>query len=505
MRAVSRFGAMVASSLCLACASTPTRTEDPVALPASYDQASPAPPTNTPSAALLDWRQLFADPKLVSLLTEALRHNPDREIALTRIAMARAGVHRQTGALLPTVSAGAGASLRKFGLFTMDGAGNATTDIIPGELIPVHLPDLLIGVQSSWELDVWGRLWNQRQSSLARVLATREVEHFVESNLIADVAAAWFTLLALDQRKAVLEANRERQTAAVEFVKAQMDAGRANELAVLQFDAEVRETHAALVEVDREIRLQEGALNLLVGRVPQAIERDVAAAATTSTPSLLPGVPADLLRLRPDVRAAELELMAAGFDVQSAAAAFLPAVDLSATGGVQAFNPLFLLNVDSLAYNLVGGLLAPIVNRSGLEADHAGATAIQEEALVSYRKAILQALVETNNALTTVKASDDLAALQTTQRALRRRAVETSEILFGAGKAGWVEVLITQTATAEADLAVIDAWREQQLARVGLYRALGGGWTTELPPPTTVEQSPMEVLLSQNNPPGGAS
>lgn len=473
------------------CATTDL-AERELELPSVYEELA----AEGESAALLDWQELFGDERLSTLIGEALQRNHDRAMALQRIAMARAGVRLGTRQLLPSFSARGDVELRRFGRYTMDGAGNLDTEIRPGELVPEHLPDFLIGLESSWELDIWGRLWNQRQASLARLLASEEVAHLVESNLVAEVASGWFTLIALDETLAVLEATLERQTEALERVRALKASGRTDALAEQQFEAEVRETEARIVEARREILTRERALNLLVGRVPQPIERAEARSAMVAA-SLPSGVPADLLRMRPDVRLAELELKASGFDVNAARAAFFPRVDLGAGVGLQAFNPVYLLTPQSIVYSLAGGVLAPLLNHAEIEADYHVATAAQLESLAAFQKAVLEAYVEASNAITDVKASDELLEVRAKQLELRRQAAETAVLLFTAGKAGWLEVLFAQTEAAESELDVIETWREQQLARIGLYRALGGGWTTERRPSPRLEELPFQNVFAR--------
>lgn len=476
----------------LGCATTNV-AERELELPSVYEELR----ADGESAALLDWQTLFGDPRLSSLIAEALRHNPDRVMALQRINMARAAVRLGTGRLLPTLSARADVELRRFGRYTSDGAGNLDTEILPGQRVPEHLPDFLIGLESSWELDIWGRLWNQRQASIARLLATEEADHLIRSNLVAEVASDWFTLIALDETVAVLEGTLKQQEDALELVKALKAGGRTSALAERQFEAEVRETQARLVTTRREILARERALNLLLGRVPAPIERADARSATMPA-ALPPGAPADLLRMRPDVRLAELELKASGFDVNAARAAFFPRVDLGAMAGLQAFHPVYLLTPQSIVYSLAGGILAPLLNRAELDAEYHVATAAQLESLAAYQKTILEAYVEASNALTDVKASDELMELKRSQLELRRQAAETAELLFVAGKSGWLEVLLAQTEAAEAELDIIEVWREQQLSRIALYRALGGGWTTTEPPTPRLETFPFENVLARD-------
>jgi NodT family efflux transporter outer membrane factor (OMF) lipoprotein len=358
----------------------------------------------------------------------------------------------------------------------MDGAGNATTDIAPGQLVPVNLGDFSLGLQASWEADIWGKLSSEREAAHTRVLASVEAAHAIQTSLVAEIANAWFDLQALDRVREVLAQTIVRQAEALRTVRIQKEAGRASELAVQQFEAQLAETRALEVETLQQTRVVEAGLNVLLGRFPQPIER-AGELAFTPPPAVSAGLPSELLENRPDVRQAELEVLAAKLELASARAAFFPSVNLAAGVGLQAFNPAYLVRVpESLAYSLVGGLVAPLVNRSAIEAQFQGATAAQLEAMYGYQKAVLVAFADASTSLASMKASDELVGFKRSQRAALDRSIETAELMFRAGKAGYLELLAVQQSALRADLELVEAWRKQRGAAVHVYRALGGGW-----------------------------
>jgi outer membrane protein TolC len=163
-------------------------------IPASFQHQKHTATSN----ATINWRHYFTDTHLLKLIDTALSNNFDLQTALQRIEISRSSVKLANGKLLPQVSFNLGGGVRKFGLYTMDGAGNATTDITPGQLIPVNLPDMYIGLQSSWEIDIWGKLRNQRKSAISNYLASVEGTNFVISTLVADAAIDYNELVALD-------------------------------------------------------------------------------------------------------------------------------------------------------------------------------------------------------------------------------------------------------------------------------------------------------------------
>ena len=432
------------------------------------------------SAAEMDWRAYFGDPALNALIAEGLANNPDLLIALQRVELARAGVKRATGALLPQVNLALGASLRRFGRYTMDGAGNATTDIRPGQVVPANLPDFLVGFTASWEVDLWGKLRNERKSAIAQYLASLQGTNFALTSLIADIASTYYQLIAFDHLHAILEQTASRQADGLEAVRAQKAAGRANELAVQQFEAQVSETRAAEVAARQQVTETENALNLLLGRFPQPIARSREALFAEIPERIAAGVPSDLLRNRADVREAELEVEASRFDVAAARAAFLPSLNITAGIGYQAFNPRFLFTTpESLAYSVMGGLVAPLLNRSALEAQFIGANALQLQAMVAYQKAILVAYADVVNGLSGLQRAREGLALKKEQKDALLRAIDTADALFRAGKASYLEVLIVQQSSLRADLELIETHQRGRLAVIDLYKALGGGWHVE--------------------------
>ena len=238
-------------------------------LPSSFPKQT----KQTTSIANINWRDYFEDKNLIYLIDAAIKNNQDLQIALQRIEIARSSIKLANGTLLPKVDLNIGSSIQKFGLYTMDGAGNATTDITPGQIVPVNLPNLYLGLQSSWEIDVWGKLRNQRKSAVASYLASIEGTNFVISNLVTDVAVLYHELIALDNQLDIVRKTIEKQKLALEIVEQQKIAARANELAVQQFKALLLNTQMLEKETQQQIGELENKLNFLIGRFPQPIQR----------------------------------------------------------------------------------------------------------------------------------------------------------------------------------------------------------------------------------------
>lgn len=427
---------------------------------------------------LRPWVAWFEEPALQQLLREALDHAFDVRAAELEVARAGAQLRRAAGRRWPEVGGVGVAGVERFGRYTMDGAGNATTPITPGRIVPVDYPELGVGLVASWELSAWGRLRTLQGAARARWLASVSARDLVATAVISEVASTWYELLALERRRAALEASVERQARAVELVRAQLEVGRATALAVHQLEAELAATRAEAVAAAQAVTEREGDLHRWLGRParevpmpPDALDRPLG--------PLPDGVPAEWLRRRPDVRGAERALEAARLDVAAARAAFLPSLTLSAGVGLSAFELRYLLDPASVVWSAAGGLVGPVVNRSALRADFDVAAADQMEALVEYERTLVASVVEVQVHLAGLERANRIARERAQERAAARAAVESAEALFAAGKVTYLDVLTAQEAAREAELEAVQATLGQRLRSIALYRALGGGLPLE--------------------------
>ena len=449
--------------------SQPTFTALPDAFSANTDSSI--------SAEQPGWKMFFKDKYLVGLIDSALVANFDLNIALQRIKAAESDVLLTKGALLPTVDVNVSGSLRRFGLYTMDGAGNVTTDITPGRIVPANLPDYFVGLQTAWEVDVWGKLKNRKKSAAARVLASVEGRNLITTELVAEIANLYYELLALDRAGNVVSLTYQIQQDALEVVRVQKSAAATNELAVEQFEARLYNLQALYQNVLLEIAQTENRINLLMGRYPQRIARDTTSFTAESLVAFQTGVPSQMLRNRPDIRQAEMELLATKADIASARAAFYPSLAITGSAGFQAFNPSYLLrSPESFAFGLFGGIVGPLVNRAALKADFNRSSAAQQEALAQYQKTIFSGFSEVYNEMVRMDSFKKIEELKSNESSVFNRSIGTSTELFRAGRATYVEVLLAQQNALQATLDLIDARKFQYQTSINLYKALGGGW-----------------------------
>ncbi len=451
------------------------RDDKPPVLPAGFDQRA-ADPADTMGLGLVPWRTFFNDPNLQNLIDTALVANFDLTIAAQRIRQMQAGVLAAEAPLHPTLEPAGSVGIRRFGLYTMDGAGNATTDITPGQLIPVNLPDFFIGAQAGWEVDLWGKLRNQKRAAASRFMASVEGKNLVQTAVVAAIAEAYFALQSFDEQVVILDEYIALQQNALELVRIQKDLGAANELAVRQFENQLLDLRGIRIDLEQQILYNESVINFLAGRFPQPVVRSPRFLNQNLPPLSATGVPPSLLENRPDIRAAALELSASKADVEAARALFLPTLNIGAAVGVQAFRPDYLVKPASFAYNLAGGMVAPLVNKRAIRAEFNRADAYQLEVLTTYYQTIVNAYTEAYNQVAFLKNLEQQFALKTEQVTAIENAVDISGELFRSGRANYLDVLTAQQNALDTRLELVELRLRQWSAAVNLYRALGGGW-----------------------------
>lgn len=423
------------------------------------------------------WRQFFTDPNLVSLIETALKNNQELLITLQEIEIAKSGVLAKKGKLSPSVSAGVGAGLKKAGRYTSEGAGDATTEIEPGKEMPDPLGNFEGGLTANWEIDIWKKLRTEKESAVAHYLSTVEGKNFVLSNLIEEVANNYYELLALDNQLDIIQQYIKLQERALEISKIQKEAAAATELAVKKFEAELAKSKASEYTIRQQITEKENEINALLGRYPQPIVRTKESFMSTIPQTVYTGIPSQLLSNRPDIKRAELELKASKLDVEAARKEFYPSLEISATLGLEAFKPSYLVKMpESIAYNIAGELAGPLINKSAIKANFQTADARQIQALYEYDKTILNAYLDVANMMSKIKNIDQYYQLKSQETKALDQSIDIANQLFRNSRADYLEVLLNQRDALDAKMELIEAKQKQLSTVVDIYKSLGGGW-----------------------------
>lgn len=447
------------------------------ALPAAFaDSSSTA--TDATNGAPMDrsWATFFTEPELVQLIDSALAGNQELTILLQEIDIARNEARAATGEYLPSIGVTAGVGVEKAARYTRDGAVEHALDIKDETEFPEPLADYGVSATMSWEVDIWGRLRTQAKAAVLRYLATTEGRTFMVTHLVAEIARTYYELVALDRRLELVQQTIAIQDNALSVVRLQFTAGEATELAVRRFDAEVQKNQTELAQTRQEITATENRLNFLVGRYPARIARSAQLFNGTQLPTVRAGRPLDLLQHRPDVRRAELSLVAADLDVRAARARFFPGLGLAGAFGVRSFELGSLTALPaSLLYGVSADLAMPLLNRRALSATFQTANARQLQALAEYQRTVLGAFLEVRTQLARIDNLDRSYEAKQRQVEAMAASIELADQLFRSARSDYLEVLLTQREAMESRMQLVELRQQQLDARVTAFQALGGG------------------------------
>ena len=441
-------------------------------VPSSYNQLNDS--INTASK---NWKAFFKDPLLVALIDSALNHNQELNIMLQEIEISKNEIRLRKGAYLPFLNAGLGSSVDKVGRYTSQGASDAVTAIAPGKPTPEVLSNYLLGINASWEIDIWRKLRNAKRSAVYKDLSTFAGKNFMVTHLISEIANSYYELVALDNQLDILKKNIELYQNSLEIVKMEKQSARVTELAVRRFEAEVLKTQSRQFYILQQITEVENRINFLVGRFPQAVARNAKDFTNLPIDTIHAGVPSELLANRTDIKQAEQALEAAKLDVKVAKAAFYPSFIITAGSGYRAFDPQYLIQTpQSLIYNMAGDLVAPLVNRNAIKASYYSANARQIQAVYQYERTILNAHIEVINQLSNINNLKNSYDLKNKQVEALTQSIEISTTLFKSARADYMEVLLTQRDALDSKFELIETKKQQMNAMVNIYKSLGGGW-----------------------------
>lgn len=441
------------------CTVGPDYQRPPIAAPEQiHGQADPA-----EAASLADraWWEIFEDETLKGLIDEALRNSYDVRLAGWRVEEARAIAGISRSERWPQVQAGAGWS-----------RGRASQLVAPGARTDDFV-DVNLGV--SWEIDMWGRIRRLNEAARAQYLTTEEARRGVLLSLVSEVAANYFQLRELDLELEIARRSAEAFRGTHDLFNRRLESGIASGLETASASATLASTESVIPDLERLILAQENRLSLLLGRNPGPIPRGNPLDAQLLPPQIPAGLPSDLLQRRPDLRAAEQQLVAANADVGVAAANFFPR--LSLTGALGGVAPQVAdLFSDGKTWSVGGGLLTPIFQGRRLQEERRAAVARWEQAKVQYEASVTNAFVEVS---TTLMAYQKLAEIEAEQaRALEsyQEAVRLSNERYLSGLADYLDVLQAQQQQLVAENSLARTRFDRLASLVQLYKALGGGW-----------------------------
>lgn len=420
--------------------------------------------TDTTSLGDLAWNKLFTDPILQEHITNGLQNNLDIRIAMQNIAASEAYMKQGKAGYFPSIGLGADWTHQELSRNSQFGAllqdRNTDQYQLTGNL--------------SWEADIWGKIRSNKRATSATYLQTLAAKQAVQTQLIANIAKTYFQLLSLDAQLKLVDSTLVNRTESIEVIKALKEAGNVTEVGVRQTEAQLYTTQLIKEDLKNSIVVLENAFNILLGEGSKSVNRSALQTQSINADIKI-GVPTLLLRKRPDVIAAEYNLIS-NFEMTNVArSAFYPSLKITATGGLQTIDIDKLFTANSLFASVVTGLTQPLFNKRQIKTSFEVAKANQEKAYLQFQQTLLVAGREVSDALQNY-------SNETTKLEIRKKQVESlksaagfSDELLEYGLVNYLEVLTAKDQALNTELNLIDNQYNQYNAIITLYRALGGG------------------------------
>ena len=453
---------LLAVFLLAGCAVGPNYRRPAVDAPSNFREA---PALSTNSLADLPWWKMFNDETLQALIRTAVTNNYDIRTAITRVEQARAIAAQNRALFFPQINyqAEAGRGKNAFGNAPFSTSGQTVDAFV-------------LAGNTSWEIDLWGRIRRLNEAARAQLLAQQEARRGVMITVISEVAAAYFQLLALDLELEIATRTTNSFGQSLTIFAQRLQGGMASKLETSAAGAALASAAATVPDLKRQMVLQENELNVLLGRNPGPIVRHHTLLEEQLPPEVPAGLPSQLLERRPDIREAEQQLRAANAQLGVAKANFFPQISLTAFLGQASPELSALTSGGATAWSVAAGLTGPLFQGGRLVGQYHQAQAAREEARLRYQAAALNAFQEVSNALVAHQRYAEARLELARAVEAYNVAVQVSLLRYTAGRAGYYEVLQEQQLLFPAENALVETELNQYVTLVQLYRALGGGW-----------------------------
>lgn len=431
------------------------------------------------SFADLPWWEVFGDDELKGLIEEALKNNYDLRTAAARVEQARAVVGVTRSELFPQIgydgSLGRSHSTSQLSVQTPQGETN----------------DAFRGIFNlAWEFDIWGRIRRANEAALADLFASEEFRRAIVLSLVSAVAQAYFELREFDLELEIAQRTVDSFQKTLELFSRRLQVGVASKLETARAEAALASTSAVIPNLERFIVAKENQINVLLGRPPQPIPRGAVLTDPVLPPETPPGLPSQLLERRPDIRQAEQSMVAANARIGVAQANFFPRIGLTSLFGGASEDIENVVKGSGNIWTVAGQLTGPIMQGGRLYGNYQAALAQWEQAKLQYQQSVITALQEVSNALTDQQKLAEVRQEQARAVAALQESVRLATLRYTGGFATYFEVIEAQQQLFPAENTLAQVRRDQLIAVVQLYSALGGGWSAyaEQPEPPPLWQ-----------------
>lgn len=490
-------GALALAAALAACTLGPDYRRPELPVPAAYKSATAA--EEAPPRLGRDWWRLFHDADLDRLEQDALRGNPGLQAAMARVLEARAAAAAVKSQFYPVLTLNPAASRTRTPAGLRSGAAGSgispaaspTPTPTPGPTPagggstaaasttrPTRTNLFQIPFDLTYEIDIWGRVRRSYEAAQAQARSSAYDMEVVRQTLLADVAQDYFNLRSFEEQGRITRRNVELYRQQLELTQAQFKAGLASEVNVLQTRTLLESTLAQELELERQRTDLEHALAILVGRPPAEFALGVSTRASPPPPAVPAGLPASLLRRRPDVAEAEENLVAANAQVGAAVAALFPTVRLTGTAGFESTSVGNLLDSQNGLWSIGASVSAPLFEGGLLRANLRQARARTTELIGNYRTALLGALRDVEDSLTDLHLRAAASQDQTRAVEAARQSLDLTQVQYRAGLASYLQVIDADRTLLANELTAAQTEVQRQVSTVLLMKALGGGWDT---------------------------
>ena len=429
----------------------------------------------------VNWRDYFEDPVLISLIDTALLTNIDLQREAKRIEIGFQNSQLSKAAFYPN----AGISLfdfnREYYSVDYNNYGSNRSRRNHGENPPTTLYTENLAYSTtlfaSWEIDVWGKLRWQKEAAQASLVQSREIRKAVQTAVVAEIASTYYNMLMVNSQVAVAESNLALGRSTLRIVKLQFEADETTSLAIQQTESRILRAESLIPQLERDYVMLENRLNQLLGRYPQPIDIQQNLEDVSFDDQYIVGVPLELIDNRPDVAAAEQQLMISNARVGIAQAMRYPSIVLNASTGLNTFKFDSFLDPMRAGFALLNGaLFQPIFQNRQLKTNYSIAQAERQIAALDFKDNVILAVREVSDALITIEKLQEEYSIAQERIIVTSKGVQDASLLFQSGFATYLEIINAQEDALQSELDLADLKRQIILAKIELYRSLGGGW-----------------------------
>lgn len=421
--------------------------------------------------AKISYKDFFKDPVLVGLIDKAMVQNNDLQVALKQIEFASLAYTQSKWGNVPTINATANGNISR-------PSDNSMNGMMAGQFMGKrYMEDYTAALNFSWEADIWGKIKGRKEQALADYLKTQEAAKAVKTQVVAAVVQGYYNLLMLDTQLEITKSNLIYADNTLKFLVKQQELGLATALAVQQQEIVKDQILKTIPAIESSVATQENALSLLTGSMPGKIERSSSLNNVQSPDHISAGIPSELLSYRPDIKTAELEVRKSAAAIHVAKMSMYPSLNITAQGGVNAFQISKWFSVPGSLFGMAAGAIAqPILNGKQLKTQYEQSKVLADQAEISFKQSVLKAVGEVSDALVQIQKLEEQQKIAEGLVIKSGEAVKKADLLFKYNSATYVEVIMAQTNKLNAELELASLKAQRLNAITALYRSVGGGW-----------------------------